>query len=204
MIRWDGLLRRATGRSGTVNGKRGQKAAQLTLLTWLNNHPAMSFLWHSAQRRLNCQLLSGDLVRKVLSHLSALRSLARATLPQMAEFLRQSSALLESRQETTVGEGKPLIRARLMLKVFKAIFFKQFSRFFETLGKADAQNLQRTNNFFDKTFWNSESSRVALGRRDLQQIQRQGTASDFSILAPPLYVKQACEERLEGKYLTLL
>ena len=147
---------------------------------------------------------SGDLVRKVLSHLSALRSLARATLPQMAEFLRQSSSLLESRQETTVGEGKPLIRARLMLKVFKGIFFKQFSRFFETLGKADAQNLQRTNNFFDKTFWNSESSRVALGRRDIQQIQRQGTASDFSILAPPLYVKQACEERLEGKYLTLL
>ena len=60
-----------------------------------------------------------DLVRKVLSHLSALRSLARATLPQMAEFLRHSSALLGSRQETTVGEGKPLIWARLILKVFQ-------------------------------------------------------------------------------------
>ena len=43
MIRWDGLLRRATGRSGTVNGKRGQKAAQLTLLTWLNNTPPCHF-----------------------------------------------------------------------------------------------------------------------------------------------------------------
>ena len=165
--------------------------------------PAMSFLWHSAQRRLNCQLLSGDLVRKVLSHLSALRSLVRATLPQMAEFLRQSSALLESRQETTVGEGKPLIWARLMLKVFKVIFFKQP---FETLGKAVTQSLKRffSNNFFDKTFWNSESSRVALGRRDFQQIQRQGTASDFSKLALTLNVGQACQERLEGNYLTLL
>ena len=28
----------------------------------------------------------------------------------------------------------------------------------------------------------------------------QDTASDFSILAPPLYVRQACQERLEGKY----
>ena len=132
----------------------------------------------------NCWRWSGE--KGFVTFISFALTCARATLPQMAEFLRQSSALLESRQETTVGEGKPLIRARLMLKVFKGIFFRQFSRLFETLGKADAQSLQRTNNFFDKTFWNSESSSV--GRRDFQQIQRQGTASDFSILllAPSL------------------
>ena len=89
-----------------------------------------------------------DLVRKVLSHLSALRSLARATLPQMAEFLRQSSALLESRQETTVGKGKPLIWARLMLKVFKVIFSNNFQDFLKPWAKL---MLSVSRDFFQKT-----------------------------------------------------
>ena len=89
-----------------------------------------------------------DLVRKVLSHLSALRSLARASLPQMAEFLRQSSALLESRQETTVGEGKPLIRARLMLKVLKVIFSNNFQDFLKPWAKL---MLSVSRDFFQKT-----------------------------------------------------
>ena len=107
---------------------------------------------------------------------------------------------LRADKKPPLGKGSRSSGRGWCSKSLKGFFFKQFSRLFKTLGKADAQSLQRTNNFFDKTFWNSESSRVALGRRDFQQIQRQGTASDFSILSSPLYVRQACQERLEGKY----
>ena len=123
----------------------------------------MSFLWHSAQRRLNCQLLAVIWWER-FCHIYQLCAHSRGPLcPKWPSSCDSHLLFLRADKKPPLGKGSRSSGQGWCSKSLKW-FFQTTFKSFETMGKADAQILQTdfSNHFQDflklwakllKVFW---------------------------------------------------